>query len=120
MTIGADGGRRARRLRATRDGRESAKDGPAGMHEPDWAPLEGALPLEQRAEFMWMGWAIRPDGPPIARYKHAVTRRYLNLDAEGAAYRYVAAPEPAWCGSYVRVALSRAIERALDGASASM
>ena len=85
------------------------------MHEPDWAPLERALPVTDCAAFMWMGWAVRPDGPPIARYKHGVTRRYLNLDEGGVAYRYVAAPDPAWCGSYVRTPLELALEDALNG-----
>jgi hypothetical protein len=60
------------------------------------------------------GAALRP---PIARYKHAVTRRDINLDDEGGAYRYVPAPEPAWCATYVRILdPQRAIEDVLDAA----
>jgi hypothetical protein len=59
---------------------------------------------------MWMGWAVRPDATAIARYEHGITRRYLNLDEERNAYRYVAAPDPAWCGSYVRIPLEPAID----------
>ncbi len=58
---------------------------------------------------------MRPDGPPIARYKHGVTRRYLNVGGDGTAYRYVAAPDPAWCGSYVCTALERAVDDACGG-----
>jgi hypothetical protein len=75
------------------------------------------LPPELCADFMWMGWAVRPYGPPIARYKHAVTRRDINLDDEGGAYRYLPAPEPGWCATYVRILdPQRAIEDAIDAA----
>ena len=115
MTTTTGGNELARRLRSTPDDVERTTKGPAGMREPDWAPLEGALPLPHCTGFMWMGWAVRPDGPPIARYKHGITRRYLNLDEHGAAYRYVPAPNPAWCGSYVRVTLERAVDDAFAG-----
>ncbi len=52
-----------------------------GAHEPDWAPLEDTL----LGDFMFMGYA-----QGIRMYKHAQTRRYLNLDPQGRAYRYVA------------------------------
>lgn len=115
MSTKAGGGELARRLRAMRSPAERTIERPAGMHEPDWAPLERTLPAAHCAAFMWMGWAVRPDGPPIARYKHGVTRRYLNLDEGGVAYRYVAAPDPAWCGSYVRTPLELALEDAFNG-----
>jgi hypothetical protein len=104
-----------RRLQALGEQLERTVKGPAGMHEPDWAPLERVLPLTHCAGFMWMGWAVRPDGPPIAQYKHGITRRYLNLDEHGNAYRYVPAPEPSWCGSHVRIPLELAIEEAFEG-----
>jgi len=89
--------------------------GPAGMLEPDWAPLERVLPLAHCAGFMWMGWAVPPNGPPIAQYKHGITRRYLHLDETGNAYRYLPSPELSQCGSHVRIPLERAIDEAFDG-----
>ena len=117
MTTKAGGGDHARWLQPASADSKQATRGPSGRREPDWAPLERVLPPELCADFMWMGWAVRPYGPPIARYKHAVTRRYINLDEDGGAYRYVPAPEPAWCGTYVRILdPQRAIEDALDAA----
>lgn len=63
---------------------------------PEWAPLEavarltadGPFPVDP-GDFMWMG-ATASDGVPVQLYKHSDTRRYLNLDAAGHAYRYVA------------------------------
>ncbi len=82
------------------------------MHEPDWAPLETALPDEHCAGFMWMSWAVRPEGPPIARYKHGITRRYLNLcldpPGEVSAYRYSGR-------DYVRIQVVEAIDEAFAG-----
>jgi hypothetical protein len=51
-----------------------------GAHEPDWEPLEQTL----LGDFMFMGYT---DG--IRLYKHSFTRRYLNLDEKGRAYRYL-------------------------------
>jgi hypothetical protein len=46
--------------------------------EPNWAPLETVLtPLECR-DFMYMGRAGQ-----IELYKHALTRRYLNISHDG-------------------------------------
>ncbi len=44
--------------------------------EPDWRPLEGALPSEFCEDFMFMGKVS-----DIVLYKHSITRRYLNIDA---------------------------------------
>lgn len=115
MTTTADGDDLARRLHEMRSGIERTIKGPAGMNEPDWTQLERALAPEHCAGFMWMGWAVRPDGPPIARYKHGITRRYLNLDEDGTAYRYVAPPDPGWCGSYIRIPLACAVDNVFDG-----
>jgi len=53
--------------------------------EPDWRPLERALPSEFCEEFMFMG---KVGG--IVLYKHRITRRYLNIDSvAGKFYRYV-------------------------------
>ena len=54
-----------------------------GAHEPDWEPLEKALPPEKCEGFMFMGYC---DGKRM--YKHYITRKYLHLDEEGKAYRW--------------------------------
>jgi hypothetical protein len=43
---------------------------------PDWRPLENAMPSEFCEEIMFMGKA-----GDIVLYKHCLTRRYLNIDA---------------------------------------
>lgn len=47
--------------------------------EPNWAPLEAAMPFTELEHFMYMGCAGE-----IELYKHQFTRRYLNIsrDAE--------------------------------------
>jgi len=55
--------------------------------EPDWGPLERALPVEWCGGFIWMS-RVDQDGSVIELYKHGITRRYLNLDHEGGSYRY--------------------------------
>jgi len=50
-----------------------------GAHEPDWEPLKIVF-----GPFMFMGYS---NG--IRMYKHRYTRRYLNLDENGGAYRYL-------------------------------
>ena len=49
--------------------------------EPVWAPLERRLGRPRCAGFMFMG---RTNG--INRYKHGITRTYLNLDDHGNCY----------------------------------
>ena len=49
---------------------------------PIWEPLQAAVGARCR-EFMWMGKTGK-----ILLYKHRLTRRYLNLDLEGNAYRF--------------------------------
>jgi hypothetical protein len=52
--------------------------------EPDWLPLEAVLPVNDCADFMYMGH----EGD-LVLYKHRDTRRYLNIDsATGLFYRY--------------------------------
>ena len=52
--------------------------------QPDWRPLERALPSEFCEDFMFMGKV-----GDIVLYKHRITRRYLNIDAAtGKFYRY--------------------------------
>ncbi len=52
---------------------------------PDEPPFSFLDP----ADVMVMGRVRRPGQPPITLYKHIHTRRYLNLDPQGRAYRYV-------------------------------
>ena len=49
--------------------------------EPVWAPLERRLGKARCAGFMFMG---RING--VNRYKHGITRTYLNLDDAGNCY----------------------------------
>jgi len=69
-----------------------------GYHEPDWRALERVADLLANrnhhlnpGDFMYMGADLEP-GRTIHLYKHIDTRRYLNLDDSGHAYRYLAAP----------------------------
>jgi hypothetical protein len=45
--------------------------------EPNWAPLEAALPAAELENFMYMGSAGE-----IELYKHKFTRRYLNISRD--------------------------------------
>ncbi len=77
-------------------------------HDPDWEPLERALPIEHCAGFMWMG----RDGDGINAYKQGITRRYLHLslDRENrvCAHRYVG-------DGYAETSLQEAIDEAFEG-----
>lgn len=75
--------------------------------EPDWGPLERALPIAWCHGFMWMQ-RVDHDGIQIELYKHGITRRYLNLDQNARAFRFTG-------GGYVEIPLSEAIELAFDG-----
>jgi hypothetical protein len=65
---------------------------------PDWGPLEriaalcatrSELSLLDADDFMYMARLVPLDvGPELHLYKHIHTRRYLNLDAGGHAYRW--------------------------------
>lgn len=59
--------------------------------DPDWEPLEIAVPLEACGDFMFMA---HYDGiPGLKLYKHCLTRNYLNLRSEESGvirpYRYL-------------------------------
>ena len=54
---------------------------------PCWTPLEALFKPETLRHFMAMGEVVQ-DGIRICLYKHRHTRRYLNLDTNGAAYKY--------------------------------
>lgn len=74
-----------------------------GAMEPDWEPLESVLPYEWCGQFMFMGYSDE-----IRLYKNGFTRRYLNLDPNGKAYRYTP------LSTYEELPLIEAIEYAFD------
>ena len=76
-----------------------------GAHEPDWGPLEKALPYEWCGGFMFMGYS-----GVIRVYKHGLTRKHLYLDPDGNAYSYVRSTK-----RYIRHNLHMAIEEAFEG-----
>jgi hypothetical protein len=67
--------------------------------EPNWAPLERVLPLNDCMNYMYMGRA-----GDIELYKHRHTRRYLNIGCAGDRfYRYSS-------GNYIEITQSAALE----------
>jgi hypothetical protein len=79
----------------------------SSVDNPNWNPLEQFLPLELCGPFMWMHALELEDGREVQAYKHSVTRRYVLLDANAAAY------EDLDHGRYRRMRHSDAIEQAL-------
>ena len=67
--------------------------------EPNWTPLELAVPACELENFMYMGRAGE-----IEFYKHRVTRRYLNIERNSQKfYRYLD-------GKYVEITRGAALE----------
>jgi hypothetical protein len=67
--------------------------------EPNWAPLERAVPATELENFMYMGCAGE-----IELYKHRITRRYLNIGRHSERfYRYLN-------GEYVEISGAAALE----------
>jgi hypothetical protein len=67
--------------------------------EPNWAPLERAIPAKELEDFMYMGRAGE-----IELYKHRVTRRYLNIGQNSESfYRYLN-------GEYIETSRAAALE----------
>ena len=67
--------------------------------EPNWKPLELAVPACELENFMYMGRAGE-----IELYKHRLTRRYLNIGRDSHKfYRYLD-------GKYVEIARTAALE----------
>jgi 2-phosphoglycerate kinase len=67
--------------------------------EPNWAPLERAVPATELENFMYMCCAGE-----IELYKHRFTRRYLNIEQNSERfYRYLN-------GEYVEIARAAALE----------
>ena len=53
---------------------------------PNWAPLHLVVPANQAEMFMWMHGCVWADGFRLEAYKHRITRQYLYLSEDGAAY----------------------------------
>ena len=67
--------------------------------EPNWAPLERAVPAAELENFMYMGRAGE-----IELYKHRWTRRYLNISSDGGRfYRLIG-------DAYTEISRTEAIE----------
>jgi len=67
--------------------------------EPNWIPLELAVPAGELENFMYMGRAGE-----IELYKHQFTRRYLNIGRNSRKfYQYLD-------GEYVEIARTAALE----------
>ena len=67
--------------------------------EPNWAPLERAVPVTDLENFMYMGCVGE-----IELYKHKTTRRYLNIGQDSQRfYRYLN-------GEYVEISQAVALE----------
>lgn len=64
-------------------------------------------------DFMIMGKEVRRGRPDVYLYKHRYTRRYINLDQAGHAYRYIGPKtlDSDYTGRYVR---RRSLRDALD------
>jgi len=66
---------------------------------PNWTPLELVLPAGELEDFMYMGRAGE-----IELYKHCLTRRYLNISADGMRfYRYSE-------GTYIEITKAEALD----------
>jgi hypothetical protein len=76
---------------------------PVTVGEPNWVPLELAVPARELDNFMYMGRV-----GDIELYKHWTTRRYLNIERTSQRfYRYVD-------GKYVEIPKAAALEHVLS------
>ena len=74
-------------------------ESPITVGEPNWTPLELAVPARELEDFMYMGRTGE-----IELYKHRLTRRYLNISHDGRRfYRYCD-------GTYVEISLTEALD----------
>ena len=87
-----------------------------------WAPLAGVVESVAGVDrhrfldiddFMLMARIRRSPRPSITLYKHVYTRRYVNLDASGQAYRYIA-PRELTSSNHGRYVRCRSLDDALD------
>lgn len=80
---------------------EALNEARAESFDPNWQPLEKAIPAEYLDGFMWMN-STHTESTIIEHYKHGITRRYLNIDLDGNFYVYK-------CGQYVLIEKSEAL-----------
>ncbi|MEN8235141.1 MAG: hypothetical protein ABFR89_09500 [Actinomycetota bacterium] len=71
--------------------------------EPDWDPLQAAIPLKHCSGFMWMYREEWEDGTTIEVYRHGITRNWLHLDHDGRGYLYRD-------GDYIEIPVGVAVE----------
>jgi hypothetical protein len=72
---------------------------PITVGEPNWIPLELAVPAQELENYMYMGRAGE-----IELYKHRLTRRYFNISCDGGRfYRYCV-------GTYVEISQADALD----------
>ncbi len=67
--------------------------------EPNWTPLELVLASRELEDFMYMGRSEE-----IELYKHCLTRRYLNISADGQRFYHYSG------GTYVEVTKAVALD----------
>lgn len=73
---------------------------PITVDEPNWTPLELAVPASELDSFMYMGRAGE-----VELYKHRFTRRYLNIGRNSQKfYQYLD-------GKYVEITQAAALAR---------
>lgn len=83
-----------------------------------WASLETLFSTRSCADFMYM-FSTQHNGVVIYNYKHRMTRKYLNLDHDGRAYRFIPGT-PGETGTYQLIPLGDAIAHALTYTSRYM
>ena len=75
---------------------------PIIVGEPNWAPLELAVPANELDNYMYMGRAGE-----VELYKHRLTRRYLNIGRNSQSfYQYLD-------GRYIEITQAAALEHVL-------
>lgn len=77
-----------------------------------WAPLEALFSPRSCGDFMYM-FSTQHNGITIYNYKHRLTRKYLNLDHDGRAYRFIPGA-PGETGTYQPIPLGDAINHAIS------
>lgn len=75
------------------------------MSKPNWTPAERQIP-ELLCDLMYMS-SVTYGGRVIHQYKHAVTRRYINLDNSGQTWQVAVDPSTGDIGAR-RITLSEA------------
>lgn len=113
----------ARTTHTTQPAASAADDELAGAiyqwELPEWQPLM-ELVGELATWFMWMGELRLDDGTRLHAYKHAETRRYAHIAADGRTFRYLppARLDDPDDGAYREISRATAIDEAfLDWSS---